>query len=559
MYNRLFCISCLIFISVWLHGQSHVPIFHGDLKCHLGPNGALNNPTSLGWIELEDDGDWHPLMYNTGWWLLEFNSDSVVTENRFAELAYGGIPGPNELPWGYEHYEKVWSVTAADIGAHLVDLADNGQIDNPIPSIFGWPGRGNPHFLEYSGGIIPLLLGEMAPFFDSDGDGIYDPAVGDYPVLQLDDCQNPIIPSQMHWCMYRIDWSGKLDVTPLEVQVCLFSLGCEEDDHPLNKTLFIQHVLLEKYESPSAGHDNLLVGWHFAPLFGLNSNQYIGTFPQRNTAFVYSADNDDWDFGENPPSFAFDLLSWPKALDAHPEPLKGIRHFFGNGVGTPPPPPTFPPATIHELKNNMQGLWLNGEPMTVGGIGYGGTEPTNFSFPGLPEQPGGWTEWEAQNNPIWDRRVLFYLSPFDIEPNSRNEFLMAFTYSDTESGHLAEVTHLRDQLDAVQGYFDNCFQLQTTPGFPGCSLLPSEVSSPKAGNPTWSLSPNPAQTYVQVEIPGEPGGTLTLLDVTGQVVRHIPVKETVETIDTSDLPGGLYLIRWVDKQQRVSVKRLVIH
>jgi hypothetical protein len=196
--------------------------------------------------------------------------------------------------------------------------------------------------------------------------------------------------------------------------------------------------------------------------------------------------------------------------------------------------------------------------MTVGGLGIGGTEPTHFCFPGLPEQPGGWTEWEAQNDPHLRRYLLSYLSPFDLQPGSRNELLLSFTVSDTESGHLQEVTHLRDQLDAVQGYFENCFQLQTTPGFPGCSLLPSEVSSPKAGNPTWSLSPNPAQAYVHVQMTGVPGGTLTLLDVTGQVVRHIPVEEAVETIDTSDLPAGLYLMRWVDKHQRVSIKRLVV-
>jgi hypothetical protein len=397
-------------------------------------------------------------------------------------------------------YEQVWSVTGAEVEAHLADLADNGEIDDPIASIFAWPGTGNPYFSDYNYGILPLSVGEMAPFFDQNGDGIYDPQDGDYPVLTIEGCPTGIVPSQMHWCVFRVDWDNSNNFYPLEVHLCLFDFGCEEEDHPLNESFFIQYVLFQKSEQPSAGIKDLILGWHFFPNSGSVSGKYVGSFPQRNAAFVYSADNDDWLFGENPPAYAFDWLSWPSALDVNPQPFKGVRHYFSGVVGNPPPAAT-DPQTFQQYYDYLQGLWNNGEPMTVGGLGIGGTEPTHFCFPGLPEQPGGWTEWEAQNDPHLRRYLLSYLSPFDLQPGSRNELLLSFTVSDTESGHLQEVTHLRDQLDAVQGYFENCFQLQTTPGFPGCSLLPSEVSSPKAGNPTWSLSPNPAQTYVQVEIP----------------------------------------------------------
>jgi hypothetical protein len=103
MYNRLFCISCLIFISVWLHGQSHVPIFHGDLKYHLGTNGALTGSGSgFSWLEKEDDENWRSLVPFGGLWI--GGLDEIGGNLRFADLMEGGTPGPIGADWGMSKF-----------------------------------------------------------------------------------------------------------------------------------------------------------------------------------------------------------------------------------------------------------------------------------------------------------------------------------------------------------------------------------------------------------------------------------------------------------------------
>ncbi|MCB9266234.1 MAG: hypothetical protein H6558_14485 [Lewinellaceae bacterium] len=83
------------------------------------------------------------------------------------------------------NFNWIWQVSREEILAHQADFAADGRIDSIIPAVYSWPGRANPHSLEYNGFEISEDYEILAPFEDWNGDGIYNPDKGDYPKLAV--------------------------------------------------------------------------------------------------------------------------------------------------------------------------------------------------------------------------------------------------------------------------------------------------------------------------------------------------------------------------------------
>src|ERR1019366_8804228 len=87
-------------------------------------------------------------------------------------------------------FDKIWSVQYVDINNFRNDptIWSNNQSDD----IHTWPWQGN------------VLLGEaayLAPFFDVNGNGIYEPNKGEYPTFDQNKTNN--IPDQMMFWVYN--------------------------------------------------------------------------------------------------------------------------------------------------------------------------------------------------------------------------------------------------------------------------------------------------------------------------------------------------------------------
>lgn len=124
--------------------------------------------------------------------------DSMISLMRGAGIWFGGIdPGNNLLISaqtddpvrtdfvaglrGVPNSGKVWKVTREEIYAHWKDYLDNWIVDDPIPSIFGWPAQNNPFFALHNGFNLP---DSMAKFNYSATDyPDYQPNKGDSPLL----------------------------------------------------------------------------------------------------------------------------------------------------------------------------------------------------------------------------------------------------------------------------------------------------------------------------------------------------------------------------------------
>ncbi|MEO1438738.1 MAG: hypothetical protein AAFV80_24575, partial [Bacteroidota bacterium] len=137
-----------------------------------------------------------------------------------------------------ENFDQIWSISGTDIQLFINDFNDNGQFDELVSdNILGWPARGNTFFETIHG--FPLPDQDLAPFYDSNDDGMYDPSIGEYPVYRHDD--PTAIPRSMAWMVFNdaANIHSETGGLPLEAEVQQTYWTLTSENFPLlNYTLF---------------------------------------------------------------------------------------------------------------------------------------------------------------------------------------------------------------------------------------------------------------------------------------------------------------------------------
>jgi hypothetical protein len=82
----------------------------------------------------------------------------------------------NTLAYSNEYHDAIWKVSKAEILDHQANVQNPGYA---VPAaIANWPGNG-----DTSLGIAA----QLAPFIDLNGNGLYEPSLGDYPDIRGDE------------------------------------------------------------------------------------------------------------------------------------------------------------------------------------------------------------------------------------------------------------------------------------------------------------------------------------------------------------------------------------
>lgn len=90
-----------------------------------------------------------------------------------------------------------------------------------------------------------------------------------------------------------------------------------------------------------------------------------------------------------------------------------------------------------------------------------------------------------------------------------------------------------------------------------CALSTSIGPLPDAPR-NWSVFPNPFLNGFTVHVPGSNApGEVQLLDLTGRVLRRLPLSGSSLHVDASDLSAGPYMLRLVDGHGHASHQRVV--
>ncbi|MEL6832443.1 MAG: T9SS type A sorting domain-containing protein [Bacteroidota bacterium] len=550
-YHTLLMVSLLQTIAFAQVDQ----IVNEQLRANFAPNGATTATSSTSFIEVQEGDEWISLLFESGLLIAGVTPDGETklygTQGEDIEIGIEGIEAEVQAPW---------RVTREQVSAHLADFEDNGVVDNPIPEIFAWPGLGNRFSEEYNGHPLSNSFANLAPFWDQDGDGIYDPDQGDYPILAIRGCvDNSSVPSEMMF--YPILIRDGEEVF-FKVFLTAFRYDCFAEGTAVNNTIFLHYQVINSSELT---FEDTYLGYFADGDLGCFADDYLGVFPDQKAVYFYNAQEEDasCDLFEDqrftgvPAAVGLDLLRGPlNPAQSYDEiPLTHVMPILNGSLSPGAPPAITEPVTVAEYYNYLSGRWRDGQELLNEGDGYESGEPTDLAFTGDPLTNTGWTELD-EGNEISDRKAIFSTGPFTLERGAINEFTLGITFSkDPELNHLEQVGNLRNRLDDVQQFFDNCFE-QGDAG----TCAPLITSSEDLSVPTKNqlhLYPNPTRDQVSISLPEAQEGTLRVFSANGQVLLQKRTFSELITLDVQTWPRGLYLLRWQGEKE-VLVNKLLV-
>lgn len=473
-------------------------------------------------------------MYAMAFWYgaLDVNGQLLLSGQRYdpnTDIFAGpySITNSYSNPAYYNLYgNDIWHVTSSVVQAHIEEFALNGTVSNPDPSILSWPGNGDAAL---------GVASDLAPYFDRNNDGIYDPYAGDYPLIKGCDAVYVIMNDA---AAPHTSTGG----SPLNIEVHAMFYQYATNDY-LNNTTFVELRVINR--GTTQLNDFRVTAYADMDIGG-PIDDYIGSDSTRSMVYAYNGDAvDELGYNNNPPAFGIKVLN---------DDAINTRYYTAASPNSQNDPGTAP-----QYWNYMQGKWKFGEEHYYGLTGYPGTTgitniATAFSFPSNPNEtncsplPFCWSE-ASSNNPPGDRRGLVTVKSDDLQPGQETTVEFALLSANSTNSALGNVNQLMAIADSVQTDYNNGISICSNEF---TSITPLEVGS-------FEVYPNPANDgkfTVKCDQKGETK-RLVISDALGQVVYNSQSIQDEISIHL-DVPKGIYFIS-VEIQTGKIVKRIAIN
>ncbi len=369
----------------------------------------------------------------------------------------------------------------------------------------------------------------LAPYWDNNEDGVYNPVDGDYPFYDLDGVlacgtsREMRIPrlygdANIWWVINDRGnihgWRGGEPIG-IEIRAQAFEFSTNDalnDMSFYNFTLINRstYTLFETYVGLVADGD-----------IGAFNDDFTGCHVSKGIGYFYNGDPFDGEgettaYGANPPAIGFDFLEGPYQdrngqddctsydsqynlicndciLNGNINGLNfgdgiidnerwGMRGFLSiavsGGVGYTPFPSAF------SYYQYMTGYWPDNQHMQYGGNGHpisGGTGPLcDYMYPGDSDPCGWgqggikmppWTEESADYKPV-DPLMVQSSGPFTMEPGAVNDLTIGVVWARSyDGGLMASVNKMLLADEKAQRLFDNCFRVVDGPDAPELTIV----------------------------------------------------------------------------------------
>ena len=382
-------------------------------------------------------------------------------------------------------WDKHFKIDRADVEEYVARYIPAGGNDptyteEMIPSsITDWPAHGNgaqDHFL--------------APFFDANGNGFYEPYDGDYPDYNITGTNDlaSLYGDQTLWWVFNdkgnIHTETEADPIGLEIHAQAFAFTA---DNEINDMTFYNYKIINRATLPL---NDVYFGQWVDPDLGFYLDDYVGCDVNLGLGICYNGDAEDegaQGYGFNPPAIGVDFFQGPLAdendgldndrdgiFDEPGEQIIMSKFVYYNNDFTV----RGNPESGTHIYNYLRGIWKDNVPMTYGGDGKGSgpgatTDLCNFMFPGVsdPMFPGQeWTEVTAGNTPA-DRRFLQSAGPFTLEPGAVNTITTGVVWARAKAGgNEASVQLVKIYDREAQALFDNNFNMMNGPDAPDLTI-----------------------------------------------------------------------------------------
>jgi len=474
-----------------------------------------------------------------------FSSDFVVVAKQARQSGFqinavrpfqrNNNPGPISDAAGYSK-SYMAKVSRREINQHRTNF---NQPSYSMPSgIANWPAVAD------STVNMPT---DLAPFFDANNNGCYDPENGDYPIIKGDEA--------VYWINHNSDSNLKL-----EYHYMLYGYN-RPNDTALNQSVFLQYRLINR---SAKDYDSVKVGLFVDGDLGNSADDYVGCDSIHNIGYVYNGDLFDEavqgfnGYKANPPALGVKFLS------------DSMTSFSFFNLGTSA---NGDPQTAADWNNLFNGRWKDGTPFKYGGDGFNSPHVTNQTtthmFTGTPFPTSGWTERSPDLNPNsnnsnspGDRRFVASIPNFALNAGQSKTIEVVFGYGRKaiDTADLGEnVPEMIRVLNHAKTIWDTISQPKITfASNHNCFVAPVGIEEHLIEEDGLSIYPNPSNGQVFVES-NEGIQSIQLFSMNGQLIRNQTLNNLKNfSLDLSSLNEGLYFMRLQTAKGDWKVKKLIL-
>lgn len=364
------------------------------------------------------------------------NGELRLAANTYRQSGNDYAPGPvgNNYDNAYQTlYNKVWHLKKSEIEHHITNYNSTGYtIPNNIAT---WPGNGNTSNGEAQ---------NLAPYFDINSNNIYEPELGDYPLIRGDEALYVIYNDDR----FPHTESGGYKIKA-EIHHMLYAY--ESNGEEYNDNTIYSHY--EIYNRSTLSYMNFYVSNFLDIDIGYHLDDYIGTDVSRNLVYGYNGTNVDSSqsgiigYGENPPAYGYVLLN--QDLTHSMAYNNNFDMYSGN------------PNTVQSYYNYMRAKWKPGTSV-MHPFDSVVSNHVYTDFPN-PSEPENWSEFTANTlfNTAGDKRILSTVYALNFGPGDKicMDNASIFAHDNTLS-HIDQISHLFNLTDQVQTFYnsqyDNC-------------------------------------------------------------------------------------------------------
>lgn len=400
-------------------------------------------------------------MFAAALWIggVDVNGQLKVAALRYRQIGNDYWPGPltNDGTAAVDaatcqEYDKHFVITRKEVDDYIAWWNDKTAYpDYVIPkSIIDWPAHP-------TGTNAELQSYYLAPFYDKDGDGSYNPENGDYPYYDVnnslcptnpENIGNPTTPSaegngilvdqvlkgdQTLWWVFNdkgnVHSESKGAPIGLEIRAQAFGFATNDE---INNMTFYSYEIINR--STYRLTETYFSQWIDTDL-GFSNDDYVGCDVKRGLGYCYNGKEVDGTgqaqaYGAQPPAIGADFFQGPymdpdgidnPKLDQNGEQICdvsingvnfgnkivdderfGMRRFvYHNNTGLGAPWYSTDPDIAIEYYNFLKGIWKDGTKMLYGGNAHAGAgaygPECDFMFPG-DSDPCNWgTGGQAPN------------------------------------------------------------------------------------------------------------------------------------------------------------------
>lgn len=428
------------------------------------------------------------------------------------------------------NWAKIWKVNRTEIDAFT--LLTSHTIANTPSAILTWPAKGN---VNAQGNLAaPLnITTDMAPFVDLNGNGIYEPLLGEYPDVPGD---------QALWWVFSDNGPTHTEShgAPLGVEVqCLayaYARGTLMDNVQYYAYTIINKSGNDYHNFRLALRDDIDLGYYEDDYIGFDSTWRLGyayNGTSNDGAYVGHPQNS---YGTRIPISGVTLVDLPGDAGTSYAPTGSFMTYNNDFSFSAPTVDT-------QFDNLMRGKYVSGEHFTddfPGGppCGVDSTTNPNYIFTGDPSVPGQWSECACNNTP-GDRRFVLATNDFPLNAGTKQRVVMAAVVTDPDTLH--SCPHVGNFND-IKVLADTAWAVYHHPP----PVLPAGINNISAHSGI-KVYPNPADDLLTVELTDDRPVTMNIYNAIGQELPiTVSQKNNTCKLDIEKLPSGVYLLRVKD-------------